>query len=164
MGFWWSQVVRFMQQLANLADGSLHSDILRDNVRDACSDPLCGNWAAGVRKRYLSLSMQSPFTSAGVCAVDAPTFQKKLSDEYKLVWAGLHVSPRTAPTARAKFCTYFRWLSRPGGMPSEPYFELPISLSKLRSLVQFRVGSHDLPIEQGRMARPAVPRYLYLRR
>ena len=36
----------------------------------------------------------------------------------------------------------------------------PISLSKLRRLMQFRLGSHDLPIEQGRMARPIVPRYL----
>ena len=45
-------------------------------------------------------------------------------------------------------------------MPAEPYFELPISLSKLRRLVQFRLGSHDLPFEQGRMARPIVPRYL----
>ncbi len=48
-------------------------------------------------------------------------------------------------------------------MPAEPYFELPISLSKLRRLVQFRLGSHDLldlAIEQGRMARPVVLRYL----
>ncbi len=45
-------------------------------------------------------------------------------------------------------------------MPAEPYLELPIPLSKLRKLMQFRLGSHDLPIEQGRMARPMVPRYL----
>ncbi len=42
----------------------------------------------------------------------------------------------------------------------QAYFELPISLSKLRRLMQFRLGSHDLPVEQGRMARPIVPRYL----
>ena len=52
------------------------------------------------------------------------------------------------------------FLGRPGKMPAEPYFELPISLSKLRRLMQFRLGSHDLPIEQGRMAMPVVPRYL----
>ncbi len=39
-------------------------------------------------------------------------------------------------------------------MPAELNFELLISLSKLRRLMQFRLGSHDLPIEQGRMARP----------
>ena len=42
-------------------------------------------------------------------------------------------------------------------MPAEPYFELPISLSKLRRLMQFRLGSHDLPIEQGRHLR--LPRH-----
>ena len=35
-----------------------------------------------------------------------------------------------------------------------------ISLSKLRDLAQFRLGSHNVPIEQGRMARPAVPKLL----
>ncbi len=34
------------------------------------------------------------------------------------------------------------------------------SLLELRRLMQFRLGSHDLPIEQGRMARPIIPRYL----
>ncbi len=47
-----------------------------------------------------------------------------------------------------------------GKMPAEPYFELPVSLSKLRRLVHFRLGSHNLPIAQGRMARPIVPRFL----
>ncbi len=97
---------------------------------------------------------------AGVGAVDPHTFRRDMGDAYKRNWAGLHVSPRTAPSACTKSCTYLRWFARPGKMPAEPYFELPISLSKLRRLVQFRLGSHDLPIEQGRMARPIVPRYL----
>ncbi len=105
--------------------------------------------------------MQSPFLGpAGVGAVDPHTFRRNMGDAYKRNWAGLHDSPRTAPSARAKSCTYLRWFARPGRMPAEPYFELPISLSKLRRLMQFRLGSHDLPIEQGRMARPIVPRYL----
>ncbi len=86
-----------------------------------------------------------------------------MGDAYKRNWAGLHDSPRTAPSARAKSCTYLRWFARPGKMPAKPYFEVPISLSKLRRLMQFRLGSHDfndLPIEQGRMARPIVPTYL----
>ena len=33
-----------------------------------------------------------------------------------------------------------------------------MGISKLRALVQFRLGSHTLPIEQGRFARPALPR------
>ena len=37
---------------------------------------------------------------------------------------------------------------------------MPLSLFKLRKLVQFRVGSHSLPIEQGRMTRRVIPRFL----
>ncbi len=90
----------------------------------------------------------------------AHTFRKNMGDAHKRNWAGLHVSPRTAPSAGAKACTYLRWFARSGKMPAEPYLELPISLSKLKRLVQFRLGSHDLPVEQGRMARPMVLRYL----
>ena len=102
--------------------------------------------------------MRSPFSADGVQAIEAPLFRQKMCGEYKSQWANLHVSPRTAPAARAKLCTYLRWFSRPGCMPSEPYFELPISIKRLRTLVQFRLGSHRLPIEQGRWTR--VPRFL----
>ena len=33
-------------------------------------------------------------------------------------------------------------------------------ISRLRLLMQFRMGSHALPVEQGRLARPAIPRHL----
>ncbi len=114
-----------------------------------------------IRCTKYSLGMPSPFLgSAEVGAVDPHTFRRNMGDAYKKNSAGLHDSPRMAPSARAKSCTYLRWFARPGKIPAEPYFELPISLSKLGGLVQFRLGSHDLPIEQGRMARPIVPRYL----
>ncbi len=92
--------------------------------------------------RHAKLGMQSPFLGpAGVGAVDPHTFRRNMGDAYKRNWAGLHDSPRTAPSARATSCTYLRWFARPGKMPAEPYFELPISLSKLRRLMQFRPGS-----------------------
>ena len=43
----------------------------------------------------------------------------------------------------------------------EPYYELPMGMSELRALMQSRLGSHALPIEHGRFARPAVPRHLF---
>ena len=33
-------------------------------------------------------------------------------------------------------------------------------ISRLQLLMQFRMGSHALPVEQGRLARSAVPRHL----
>ncbi len=41
-----------------------------------------------------------------------------------------------------------------------PYYELTMSITKLRLLFHFRMGSHSLPVEQGRLARPGVPRHL----
>ena len=72
----------------------------------------------------------------------------------------LHISPRTAPSARAKLCTYLRWFARPDGCSVEPYYDLPMSITKLGSIMHFRMGSHSLPIEQGRLNRPPVPRHL----
>lgn len=72
----------------------------------------------------------------------------------------LHISRCSAPSARYNFRTYLRWFARPESVSAEPYFEMPISLSKLRRLIQSRVGSHSLPIARGRMARPVIPTFL----
>ena len=73
----------------------------------------------------------------------------------------LHVSPRTAPSEGAKLCTSHHWFGRPSNLRFEPYYELPMGISKLRALVQVRLGSHTLPIEQGRFARLALQRHLH---
>ncbi len=37
---------------------------------------------------------------------------------------------------------------------------LPLPVTKLRSIFHFRVGAHSLPVEQGRIEMPKVPRHL----
>ncbi len=76
------------------------------------------------------------------------------------VWGGLHISPRGAPSKGAKLCTYLRWFARPDRTSTEPYYELPLPVTKLRSIFHFRVGAHSLPVEQGRIEMPKVPRHL----
>ena len=44
---WWSQVLRFMHRLDSMDEGSVHPDILGDNIHDALGGPGCCNWAAG---------------------------------------------------------------------------------------------------------------------
>ncbi len=152
--------------MGNLAGDALHAEIFETMC-------MMHGWAPHVAIGQQGLIRCTPVLAcsppskeflklgpAGVGAVNPRTFRRNMYDVYKRNWAGLHDSPRTAPAARAKSCTYLRWFARPGKMPTEPYYELPISLSKLRRLMQFRLGSHDLPIEQGCMARPMVPRYV----
>ena len=55
---------------------------------------------------------------------------------------------------------WFNWFGRPNKVHCEPYYELPMSITRLRALVQFRLGSHSLLIEQGRFVRPSLPRHL----
>ena len=70
--------------------------------------------------------------------------------QHRKVWNGLHVSPRLAPSV----------VLSPGPMRFEPYLDIPMPLSRLRLLMQCRMGSHSLPVEQGRLARPMVPKQL----
>ena len=83
-----------------------------------------------------------------------------MEGQLKKLWGGLHVSPRTATSKRAKLCTYFAWFLRPNQLKTVPYFEIPMPISRLWLLMQFRMGSQALPVEQGRFARPAIPRHL----
>ena len=130
------------------------------NIVDAQEHPSYGNWAGGIVKQYSRLGMASPFSSSGITGLNSLGFQANMKGQLCRVWDGLHVSPRTAPSKRAKLCTYFAWFLRPSQLKSVPYFELPMPISRVQLLMQFRMGSHALPVEQGRLAKPAVPRHL----
>ena len=52
------------------------------------------------------------------------------------------------------------WFFCPSQLTFEPDYEIFMPISRLRLLMQFRMGSHALPVEQGRLARPAIPRHL----
>ncbi len=52
---------------------------------------------------------------------------------------GFHMLPRGAPSRGAKLCTYLRWFARPDRITTEPCYELPLAVTKLRSIFHFRV-------------------------
>ncbi len=56
---WWSQILDFMHRLDSMDEGSLHPDILSDNIHDALGNPECCNWAAGLQKQSASLGLPS---------------------------------------------------------------------------------------------------------
>ena len=99
-----------------------------------------------------------PCISSGIGALNSHSFVAKMAEVWPQTWDGLQVSSRTAPSKGPKLCTYHHWFGRPSKVCCEPFYELPMSITRLRALVQFRVGSHSLPVEQGRFVRPSLLR------
>ena len=93
-------------------------------------------------------------------ALNSLGFQANTEGKHCKICDGLHVSPRLAPSKGAKLCKYFAWFFRPSQLRFEPYLDIPMSISRLRLLMQFRMGSQTLPVEQGRLARPVISRQL----
>ena len=75
------------------------------------------------------------------------------------VWDGLQLSPRTINVKGAKLCTCLAWLLRLSPL-TLPYLENPMPISRLRLLMQLCLGSQALPVEESRLARPAIPWHL----
>ena len=49
-----------------------------------------------------------------------------------------------------RFCTYHRWFGRPQNAACPSYWESPMGNAKLHRILRFRMGSHHLPVEEGR--------------
>ncbi len=94
------------------------------------------------------------------CNADHLAFRKAMLARDMSIWEGLHISPCGAPSRGAKLYTYLRWVAQPDKVSTEPYYELSLPVRMLRSFFHFRVGAHSLPIEQGRIEMPKVPRHL----
>ena len=148
---WWNQVVG-LHRLSNMPEDSVRAGILRDNIADAQGQPSYGNWAGGNVKHYSRLGMASPFSSSGILGLNSLLFRANMEGQLCKVWGGLHMSPGTAPSKRAKLSTNFAWFLRRSPLKTVPYFELPVPISRLQLLMQIHMGSHVLPVEQDRHA------------
>ncbi len=70
-----------MHRLDGLDKGSLHPDILSDNIHDALGNPDlpgCCNWAAGIQKQFASLGGPSQFSGGRISTVDHLAFRKAM--------------------------------------------------------------------------------------
>ncbi len=120
-----------MHKLHSVDEGSLHPNILRDNIHDALGNPGCCNWAAGIHEQFASLGVPFLLSGGGICNVDHLAFRKAMLARDMSVWKGLEMSPRGAPSRGAKLCTYLWWFARPDRGNTEPYYELPLPVTKL---------------------------------
>ena len=90
---WWSMVLGFMRRLSLVPEGSLHLDILRDNIADARQPLVCAHWAAGVNRQFRDLGMGSPFILSGIGALDSLGIMSRVAKRRELSGKSLCVTP-----------------------------------------------------------------------
>ena len=103
-----------------------------------------------------TIGITLPTQTCSIPSIDIAHVVQNLEHQSLQEWNGLSANPRTAPSLNAKLCTYVNWFRLPDA--SNPYFLLPVSRSRMKRFLRFRVSSHSLPIETGRRVRPQIPR------
>ena len=78
-------------QVSDLPQGSLHRELLTDNVQDALAKPSSANWAAQVVKHVRSLGLPAPFAHDGTVLIDKPSFRRHAGKSHE-AWQGLHAA------------------------------------------------------------------------
>ena len=103
-------------------------------------------------------------SSTGACGEDSALLQLSTvltaSLAFSAAFDAVPLDPRSCPgpgVKLVKLCTYRCWFSRPADQIFPDYWEIPMSTAKLQRILRFRMGSHLLPIEQGRHLR--LPRH-----
>ena len=75
-----------MHRLDGMAKGSLHRDVLSDNIRDALGKSRCCKWAAGVQTQCAGLGMTPPFSGGRGHNIDGLALCKAMLAQHMSVW------------------------------------------------------------------------------
>ena len=147
--FWWRRVTSFWSALVEADAGSLHSMIFHDAIRLALAG--CKfSWAAQVFKCFSTLGEPLPLIADAPITIDINLLQEHFMRDRLASFDSLPQDPRLAPSAGVKLCTYHRWFGRPQNAACPSYWESPMGNAKLHRILRFRMGSHHLPVEEGR--------------
>ena len=114
-------------------------------------------WAAQVFKCFAEHGKSSPLVAGAPVEVQPDELQLSFQMQRQAAFDAVPLDPRSCPGPGVKLCTYRRWFSRPAHQVCPVYLEVPMSTAKLQRILRFRMGSHLLPIEQGRHLR--LPRH-----
>ena len=143
--FWWRDIMRFANRLAQLPEGSIWREMLHDSCASYSEGRKCWVGDLGRFLQNVGMSLEpgnQPFVDENR-ALDA------LCRAYDTVWEGLCPRPRQAQD-RAKLATYFAWFDSGSWLrrPSYLYFDFPAPATC--TYLRFRLGSHNLQLELGR--------------
>ena len=147
--FWWRRTLQFFNELASSPPDSLYHIILLDNQRDAFQLRV-NNFCRSIFRGLASVgyNMSQDFTT--VSRLDVTAVMELLHSSLQDVYDSELGCPRVAPSVGVVTCTYRRWFlpfSR-----RRRYCQLPVSARRMHLFLQFRLGSHSLPIATGRIA------------
>ena len=147
--FWWRRVSGFWSALVEADTGSLHSIIFHDAIQLALAG--CKfSWAAQVLQCFSALDEPLPLVADAPIAIGIDLLQELFLRDRLASFDSLPQAPRLAPSAGVKLCTYHRWFGRPQNAACPSYWESPMGNAKLHRILRFRMGSHHLPVEEGR--------------
>ena len=144
--FWWQQSLHFFNKIAATPPGSLIHTVLLDNHHDA--------FQRGVRKFTRSVfhglagvGYDMSRDTATISMLDVPAIMELLLQDLQGGNAFELHCPRAAPSVGVVSCTYHQWF-RPYSRRRRSC-HLPVSGNCRHRLLQFRLGSHTLPIVTG---------------
>ena len=112
--------------------------------------PAARSWAAQVLQCFSALDEPLPLVADAPIAIDIDLLQELFLRDRLASFDSLPQDPRLAPSAGVKLCTYHRWFGRPQNAACPSYWESPMGNAKLHRILRFRMGSHHLPVEEGR--------------
>ena len=143
--FWWRDIIRFANRVAQLPDNSIWREMMQDSFESSHEGKKC--WA-GDLERFLQ-NLGSTVQPGSQYTVNEQAVLASLCQAYDSVWDGLCRQPRQAPD-RAKLATYFAWFDSGSWLqrPQYLYFDFPAPATC--TYLRFRLGSHNLQVELGR--------------
>ena len=147
--FWWQRTLDFFNKIAASPPDSLYHVILLDNHHDAFQRNV-RNFSGSIFEGLAAVGYHMSRDATVASMLDVPTILDLL--QQGLQGNGdfdLHC-PRAAPSAGVVACTYHHWFQPYS--KRRRYCQLPVSGRRMQRFLQFRLGSHQLPIVTGRFS------------
>lgn len=154
---WLRSALRFWNTLAEAPVGSLHRDVALSDWEEAVVRNV-RNWAWSVWSSVRDLGYVLPIDRHRMPCIDIDAVMALHDAREEACWANVHDCPQTCPPEGASLTKYARWFAAPVGVSRSPFIDLSLGLSRVRTVIRFRLGCHALPVVVLRHARPRVPR------
>lgn len=149
--FWWQQTLEFWNTIAASPVGSLFHTILLDNIHDAFHVRRgAKNFSSSIATCLQSVGHSMPRDRGVIPVMEVAAIVEALREHLRGTHSYALHCPRAAPSAGVVSCTYHHWFR--SFSKRRRYCQLPVSGRRMQRFLQFKLGSHNLPIVAGRFS------------